>query len=63
MDPLQQLRVVNHPEADVANDLPTETLFQFSQNFDLGDLFQLIVQGGLKDLDIQNSLVQRHHDQ
>ena len=38
-------------EADVANGFAAEALFQFSQDFGLGDLFELVVQRGLKDAD------------
>jgi hypothetical protein len=35
------------PKADVTNGLAAEAFFQFSQNFGLGNLFELVVQGRL----------------
>ena len=46
-------------EADVANGFAAEALFQFSQDFGLGDLFELVVQRGLEHADVQNSIAQR----
>jgi hypothetical protein len=33
-------------EANAANGFSAKALFQFSQNFDLGDLFEFVVQTG-----------------
>ena len=42
-------------ETDFADDPGAEALLQFAQNLRLGDLFELIVQGGLKNAHIKNS--------
>ena len=42
-------------EADVADGLAAEALFQFSQDFGLGDLFELVMKCRLKDPDIQDA--------
>jgi hypothetical protein len=40
-----------NPEANVAEGFGAEAYFQFSQDFGLGDLFELVVQGWLEDPD------------
>ena len=45
-------------ESDVANGFAAKALFEFSQDFGLGDLFELVVQCGLEHADIQNPLAQ-----
>ena len=42
-------------ETDVANGFGAETLFEFSQDFGLGNLFELVVKRGLKDADIEHA--------
>jgi len=48
-----------NPKADVADGSSAKAFFQFSQDVDLGDLFQLVMQGWLKDADIENAFAQR----
>ena len=50
-EPQDRVRFSADTEADVANGFAAEALFQFSQDFGLGDLFELVVQRGLKDAD------------
>jgi len=45
-------------ETDVADGLPAEALFQFSQDFGLGNLFELAVQCRLQYSDVKDSLAQ-----
>jgi hypothetical protein len=47
-------------KADVADGLNTEAFFELSQDFDLGDLFQLIMQRRLEDADVENAFAQCH---
>jgi len=47
------------PEPHVANGLAAEALFEFTQNVELRDLLQLIVQGRLKNAHIEDALAQR----
>ena len=51
-EPQDRVRFSADTEADVANGFAAEALFQFSQDFGLGDLFELVVQRGLKDADV-----------
>ncbi len=37
-----------NPETDVADDFPAEAFFQFSQDVDLGDLFEFVMQSRRK---------------
>jgi len=46
-------------EANAANGFSAKALFQFSQNFDLGDSFEFVVQGWLEHAHIENALTQR----
>ena len=41
------------------NRLPVEAVLQFSQDVDLRNLFELVLQCQLEDPDVQNSLTQR----
>src|SRR5437867_7367290 len=45
-------------KADVANRPAAETLFEFSQNFGLGNLFQFVVQGWLEHANVENAFAQ-----
>src|SRR4029450_5367961 len=45
-------------ETDVANGFTTEALFQFSQDVELGDLFEFVVQGRLEHADVENAFTQ-----
>ena len=42
-------------KAHVANGLTTEALLQFSQNVDLGHLFEFVVQGRLEHAHVENA--------
>src|SRR4029453_3960131 len=42
-----------------ANGLSAKALLQFSQNFDLGDSFEFVVQGWLEHAHIENPLTKR----
>ena len=46
-------------ETDIPDRFPAEASFQFSQDFDLGDLLELVVQGWLEHPDVENSVTQR----
>jgi hypothetical protein len=43
-------------EADIADGFAAEALFQFSQDFGLGDLFEFVVQGWLKHPNVEDSV-------
>jgi hypothetical protein len=47
-------------ETNVANGFAAEAEFSFSQDFGLGDLFELVVQCGLQHADVEDSLAQRY---
>ena len=49
---------LTYTEANVADGFAAEALFQFSQDFGLGDLFELVVQCGLEDSDVDDSVAQ-----
>ena len=46
-------------ETHIANDSPTEALFQFSQDFGLGNLLEFIMQSWLEYADVKDSVAQR----
>ena len=50
-----RLRFSANPESDVANRLAAEAFFQFSQDVDLGDLFEFVVQGRLEHADVEDA--------
>lgn len=52
-------RYLSNAKANIANDLDAETLFQLSEDFYLGNLFELVMQCRLQDPDVQNTLAQR----
>ena len=54
-EPQDRVRFSADTEADVANGFAAEALFQFSQDFGLGDLFELVVQRGLENPGLENS--------
>ena len=43
-----------NPEPDVANGFPAEAFFQLPQDFDLGNLFELVMQVSLKNGDVKD---------
>ena len=43
-------------EANVADGLAAEAFFEFSQDVDLGDLFEFVVQGRLENADVENAV-------
>jgi hypothetical protein len=47
--------MLTNAEADVVDRLPAEALLQFSQDVDFGNLFELVVQGWLKNADVENA--------
>jgi hypothetical protein len=47
-------------EADVADCFRAEAFLEFSQDFGLGNLFELVVQGWLEHADIEDSVTQRY---
>jgi hypothetical protein len=47
-----------NPKANVANGFAAEAFFQFSQDLDLGNLFQFVVQSRLEGPDIENAFSQ-----
>ena len=55
-EPHDQARLSPDAEADVADGFAAETLFQFSQDFGLGDLFELVVKRGLEDADVEHGI-------
>src|SRR5439155_22266791 len=48
-----------NPEADVANGLAAEAFFELSQDVDLRNLFEFVMQCRLEHADIENSVTQR----
>jgi hypothetical protein len=48
-------KALSDAETDFADDLRAEALLQFAQDLSLGDLLELIVQGGLKHSHGKNS--------
>jgi len=48
------------PKTNIANRLAAEALFQFSQDFGFGDLFEFVMQSGLEHTDIEHAFTQRH---
>jgi hypothetical protein len=59
-EPQDRVRLSAHAEADVADGFAAEALFQFSEDLRLGDLFELVVQCGLENPDVQHALAQRY---
>src|SRR5438270_857057 len=47
-----------HPKANVTNDLSAEALFQLSQDVDLGNLLEFVMQRGLEHSHVENPLPQ-----
>ena len=52
-------RDLANAKADVADGFSAKALLQFSQDVDLGNLLELVVQGGLQDADIKDAFAQR----
>jgi len=47
-----------NPKSHIADGFAAEALFQFSQDFGLGNLFELVVQCGLEDADVKHTIAQ-----
>ena len=46
-------------ETNVANGFPAEAFFQFSQNVELGNLLELVMQSRLENADVEDAFTQR----
>src|ERR1700736_584479 len=49
---------LSDPETDIPYDSRTEAPFQLPQNLSLRNLFQFVMQGGLQDSDVENTVAE-----